>query len=102
MELHDKKRIVFENSCAVAYAPFVSRGEFEIRVFPKAHLPFFEETPELIMLCVADALRKVLKGFEKALNLPDYNFFVHTAPIRNKKSYTHFHWHIEIQPKMNI
>lgn len=102
MELRDKKRIIFENACAVAYAPFVSRGEFEIRVFPKAHLPFFEETPDQILLCVSEALQKVLKGFEKALNFPDYNFFIHTAPIKNKKSYTHYHWHIEIRPKLNI
>jgi len=102
MELNDKKRIVFENACAVAYAPFVSRGEFEIRVFPKNHIPFFEETSDSILLCVSEALQKVLKGFEKALNFPDYNFFIHTAPTKNKKSYTHFHWHIEIQPKLNI
>ncbi len=102
MELRDKKRIIFENACAVAYAPFVSRGEFEIRVFPKSHIPFFEETPESILLCVSEALQKVLRGFEKALNSPDYNFFIHTAPAKNKKSYTHFHWHIEILPKFNI
>ncbi|HZX01196.1 MAG TPA: DUF4921 family protein [Candidatus Paceibacterota bacterium] len=102
MELHDKKRIVFENACAVAFAPFVSRGEFELRVFPKSHIPFFEETPDSILLCVSEALQKVLRGFETSLNSPDYNFFIHTAPTKNKKSHTHFHWYIEIQPKLNI
>lgn len=102
IELRDKKRIIFENACTVAYAPFVSRGEFEIRIFPKEHIPFFEETSESILWCISEALQKVLKGFEKALNFPDYNFFIYTAPAKNKKSYTHFHWHIEIQPKLNI
>lgn len=102
MELRDKKRIVFENACAIAYTPFVSRGEFEIRISPKGHIPFFEETSESILLCVSEALQKVLRGFEKALNFPDYNFFIYTAPTKNKKSHIHFHWHIEIQPKFNI
>ena len=84
IELQDKKRIVFENACAIAYAPFVSRGEFEIKIFPKNHISFFEETPESILLCVSEALQKVLRGFEKSLNFPDYNFFIHTAPAKTK------------------
>ena len=34
----------------------------------------------------------------RALDNPDYNFFLHTAPC-DGKSYDHYHWHFEILPK---
>ena len=39
---------------------------------------------------------------ELKLNDPDYNFFIHTAPVLDKDKYRHYHWHIEILPKINI
>lgn len=102
VEQKEKKRVIFENDCAIAFAPFVSRAEFEIRIFPKAHIPYFEDTPMPIIDCMVEALQKVIKALEKSLNYPDYNFFIHTAPLKNKKQYEHYHWHIEIEPKINI
>ncbi|PIP46549.1 MAG: hypothetical protein COX15_00370 [Candidatus Colwellbacteria bacterium CG23_combo_of_CG06-09_8_20_14_all_42_19] len=101
-EKKERKRIIYENNCAVVFAPFVSKSEFEIRIFPKQHLPFFEDTPENIMDCVVEALQKALKLMEKSLKDPDYNFFIHTAPLNNKNRFSHYHWHIEIIPKINI
>ncbi len=101
-EIKEKKRIIFENDCAIAFAPFVSRSEFEVRIFPKTHLPFFEDTPSSVMDCIVEALQSVLKLLEKSLKDPDYNFFIHTAPIKDKSKYKHYHWHIEVQPKINI
>ena len=102
MEKQEKKRVIFENDCAIAFTPFVSRSEFEIRVFPKPHIPFFEDTPMPVIDCMVEALQKVLRALEKSLNYPDYNFFIHTAPVKGKKQYEHYHWHIEIEPKINI
>jgi len=101
-EKKDKKRIVFENDCAIAFAPFVSRSEFEVRIFPKAHLPFFEDTPSGVIDCIVEVLQSVLKLLKKSLKDPDYNFFIHTTPIKDKLKYVHYHWHIEVQPKINI
>ena len=39
---------------------------------------------------------------EKRLNDPDYNFFIHTAPIKDKEKYRMYHWHIEVVPKLSI
>lgn len=99
-EKRDKKRIVFENNGAIAFAPFVSRNPFEIRVFPKKHLPYFENSLDLDVKAVVAALQKALYRLEKNLGGPDYNFFLHTAPLKNKESYQHYHWHIEIYPKV--
>ena len=101
-EKKENHRIVYENKSAIVLAPFVSREPFELRVFPKKHLPYFEDTPQNIMEDIVAALQKALAKIEKKLGDPDYNFFIHTAPLKDKKKYSHYHWHIEILPKFNI
>lgn len=97
-----KKRIVYENKGAIVFAPFVSREPFELKIFPKKHLPFFEDTKQSDLKWVVNALQKALMKIKKNLADPDYNFFIHTSPILNKEKYKHYHWHIEIQPKISI
>jgi len=101
-EKKEKKRIVYENKGAIVFTPFISREPFELRVFPKKHLPYFENTLDNDLELIVDALQKALLKIEKRLKDPDYNFFIHTAPILNKKKYKNYHWHIEILPKISI
>lgn len=101
-ELKDKKRVVFENEGAIAFAPFVSRLPFEVRIFPKKHLAYFENSYDEDIAYVVGALQHVLKRLEHKLKDPDYNFFIHTAPIKDKEKYDHYHWHIEVYPKVSI
>jgi len=100
-EKKEKIRVVYENDGAIAFTPFVSREPFEVRIFPKNHLPFFEETGKEDMEAVVDVLQKVLKGIETKLRDPDYNFFIHTAPHVDKQKHGHYHWHIEVVPKIS-
>lgn len=100
-EKKTKKRIVYENNDAIVFTPFVSREPFELRIFPKKHFPYFEDTPKNSLVGVVDALQKSLLKMEKNLHDPDYNFFVHTSPVSNKNQYNHYHWHLEIQPKIS-
>lgn len=53
------------------------------------------------MKYVVEALQKALLKIEKKLSDPDYNFFIHTAPLDNNGKYKHYHWHIEILPKFS-
>ncbi|MBI4034146.1 MAG: DUF4921 family protein [Candidatus Brennerbacteria bacterium] len=101
-EKREKKRLIYENKGAVALAPFVSRSPYEVRIFPKSHRPFFEDTPKGEIGFVAEALRRSLSSLERKLKSPDYNFFIHTSPVSNKRRYKHYHWHIEILPKVSI
>ncbi|MEK9154737.1 MAG: DUF4921 family protein [Patescibacteria group bacterium] len=96
------RRIIYENKGAIVFAPFVSREPFELRVFPKNHLSYFEDTASKEMSFVVDALQKALLKIEKKLKDPDYNFFIHTAPVSDKRQHSHYHWHIEILPKISI
>ncbi len=101
-ERKEKKRIVFENNHAIAFCPFVSKEPFELRIFPKKHSPFFEETPKKEMQAITVALQTTLRKLTRVLNDPDYNFFIHTAPLKKRGSHKHYHWHIEILPRTNI
>lgn len=101
-ELREIKRIVEENKGAVSIAPFVSREPYEIRVFPKKHLPYFEETPVKDLRDTVSILQSSIKRVKKYLNDPDFNFFIHTAPLKSQHHYKHYHWHIEILPKIKI
>ncbi|MFH1188506.1 MAG: DUF4921 family protein [bacterium] len=96
------KRIIYENEYAIALAPFVSREPFELRVFPKAHAAYFEDTSDEVLNGVVEVLHEALQRLEQGLKQPHYNFFLHTSPIRHKERYHHYHWHIEMQPKLNI
>ncbi|MBI5079330.1 HIT domain-containing protein [Candidatus Wolfebacteria bacterium] len=101
-EKKNKNRIVYENKGAVVFTPFASKEPFEIRIFPKKHLSYFEDAPEKDLKQVVEALQKALLKMEINLKDPDYNFFIHTSPILDKKKHDHYHWHIEIQPKISI
>lgn len=101
-EKEQKKRVIYENKYAIVFCPFVSREPFEMRVFPKAHEPYFEDTNMKTIAAVADALQYALKCLERNLSDPDYNFFIHTAPLKHKNRYHYYHWHIEILPKITI
>ncbi len=98
----EKKLIVYENQEFIVFTPFVAREPFELRIFPKKHFPYFENTPSEILNLATDALQKSLSLVEKRLNDPDYNFFLHTASVENKQKYHFYHWHIEMQPKISI
>ena len=39
--------------------------------------------------------------FETNLNNPDYNMVIHTVPPKNRDS-SHYHWHVEILPRVGI
>jgi len=101
-EKKNKKRVIYENKGAIVFAPFVSKEPFEVRVFPKKHLPYFENTLDVDLDYVVDALQVALKKIKKNLKDPDYNFFIHTAPLKVKENFKHYHWHVEVIPKTSI
>ena len=101
-ETQEKSRIIYENDCVIVFTPYISRSPFEMRIFPKEHLPYFEDSSEHQFRCVADALQHSLRKLRSAMNDPDYNFFIHTSPIEDRENYGHYHWHLEIVPRVKI
>ncbi len=100
-ELRDKKRIIYKNKTFIVVAPYASRVSFEIRLFPLAHNPNFENIGQAGLNELADAMRITFAKLKNVMNDPDYNFFIHTAPVRGETS-KHYHWHMEILPRTSI
>lgn len=101
-ELKSGTRLVMKNKYAIAVAPFVSREPFEVRIYPREHRSYFEKMPKDELRAVVDILQKTLLKIERSLNDPDLNFFIHTAPLKRQNDYRHYHWHIEILPKIAV
>ncbi len=97
-EYRDRERIVSENSSFLAFAPYAPRYAFETWIIPKAHSAHFTDADSSIN-DLAVSLSDVLKRMRQVLNNPSYNFYIHTAPI-DLASPEHYHWHIEIIPKL--
>ncbi|MBI2055784.1 MAG: DUF4921 family protein [Candidatus Sungbacteria bacterium] len=101
-EVSIKERIIYENEQMVVLSPYATKSAFEMRILPKQHNARFETTVLKDRFALADALRNALGKLYKGLDDPDYNFFLHTAPVFGVEEYRHYHWHIEILPKTSI
>ena len=86
-------RRCFENDAWVAFAPYASRFNYEVWLFPKQHVKSLAELNSFDGL--ADILKKVLVKL-KELNC-SYNFCLHYAP-RNHD----LHLHIEVLPRIAV
>jgi len=97
-ELTSRTRLIFENDYFVAIAPFAPRAPFETWILPRNHSSFFGPFSKDFS-SLADILQHVLRQIDKILNVPPFNFIIHTSPFREEKN-DYYHWHIEIVPKL--
>lgn len=100
-EEEQKDRVVCKNDDFIAFVPFVSRVPSEIRIFPKNHKAYFERITEKEKFSLAEILRESLIKLRIAFDNVAFNYFIHTAPC-DGKTYDHYHWHMEILPKIAI
>jgi UDPglucose--hexose-1-phosphate uridylyltransferase len=47
----------------------------------------------------AKVLKTTLMKLYSKLNNPDYNYVIHTAPIRDEQE-DYYHWHLQIIPRL--
>jgi UDPglucose--hexose-1-phosphate uridylyltransferase len=105
-ELKDTSRIVYQNGAFVSFCPYASRFPFELCIMPRRQSPDFYRIDPQEILQLADILRVSLLKLRRGLNQPQYNFLIHTAPVRYpKKDYwttidQDYRWHIEITPRL--
>jgi UDPglucose--hexose-1-phosphate uridylyltransferase len=100
-ETEKHQRIVFENEDFMVFCPFSSRANFEMWVVPKKHKPYFERINDKEKMSGGEALHEAVRRLSVGFNNPDFNFYIHTSPC-DGKDYPHYHWHIEILPKLNV
>ncbi len=105
-ELRQEERIIYENNAFVSFCPFASRFPFEIWVVPKKHSPDYEAMDKDQIYSFADIMKVTLSKLTAALNNPNYNYLLHTGPVRwRRRGYwttieSDFHWHVEIIPRL--
>ena len=97
-EVADAKRLVFEDSASVAFAPYASRSPFELWVVPRHHAADFGTATDAQLVSAADTLQRVLRLLG-TLGGPAYNLVLHSAPLRERVDET-YHWHWEIHPRL--
>ena len=100
-DIKDGQRVIYENKKFVVLCPFAPQANFEIRIYPKEHRPYFEKIEEKDKILFAEALKVALSKIYNGLNNPAYNFYIHTAP-KGEEDYEHYHWHLVILPKTSI
>ncbi|MEW6002672.1 MAG: galactose-1-phosphate uridylyltransferase [Nitrospirota bacterium] len=97
-ELKDGRRVIYENKGYVAIAPFASRSPFETWILPKSHESGFYP-PNNDFSFLADILQTVLKKMDRILDIPPYNYLLHTSTFYDEIN-EYYHWHLEILPKL--
>jgi UDPglucose--hexose-1-phosphate uridylyltransferase len=86
-------RRTFENERFVAFCPYASRFNFEIWIFPKAHIRSITEMDATFLQDLADLVKRSISKLAELK--ADYNLCVHYAPKSRD-----LHFHIEIMPRL--
>jgi UDPglucose--hexose-1-phosphate uridylyltransferase len=94
-----KERIVTQNEQYAAIIPFASHVPFETWILPKSHQSSFARVDAAHLRPLAEILKTVLLKLGSALNSPDYNLTMNSAP-RGDEDKSYFLWHAEIIPRL--
>lgn len=98
-ELSQQNRIICKNQDYIAICPYAPRFPFEIWIIPKEHNARYQETNKEKIESLSIILAETLKRLDAVLDIPPYNFVLHSAPFRQQVG-QYFHWHLEIMPKL--
>lgn len=98
-ERRTRRRLVQECDGFVAISPFAPRFPFETWILSARHRSAFEESGVGELRGLATLLGDFLRRMNATLNDPPFNFVLHSAPL-HEPPLDHFHWHLEIIPKL--
>ena len=97
-ELRDGRRVIWENTCWVAFVPFYARWPYEVHVYAKAHVLSLANLTEDERYALAEALKAVLLKYDNLWNFSmPYLMAVHQAPCGDIDA-SSFHLHVEFYP----
>lgn len=99
-ELSDGQRLVHESQRFVAYQPYASVAPHETWIMPRSQEASFGEVTDATLDELSGVLRAILGGLARALDDPDYNLMIHSAPPSDERK-QYFVWHIRILPRLS-
>ena len=80
-ELHDGRRVVYENEQVVVYVPYAARWAYEAHVLVRAHRASLLDCEPEELDALADALQRLVRGYDALFDRPfPYVMAVHQAP----------------------
>jgi len=99
-EHDDGRRIIFENSSAIAFLPYFARYAYECYVAPKATHAGLAGLNSNELRDLAEALKAMLVRYDNLWQMPfPYVMTLHHAPT-DGADYSGFHFHIEFHPPL--
>ena len=98
-ELEQGERVIMADDHFVAFCPFASRFPYETWIVPREHSARFEMTSDQQLQSLAAFYQQVLKRIELSIPNVAYNCIFHSSPFDSKR-YDHYHWHIEVIPRI--
>lgn len=92
-------RLILESDRFATFHPFASRAPFETWILPKRHHASFSSISLDEAKEFAWVLKRTLLQLHQGLGNPDYNYIVHSAPIKDEEE-EYFHWHLQVLPRL--
>lgn len=98
-DLQDDSRVILRSRCFIAVEPFASSTPFATYIYPLRHMASFGGIAEDEIVDLAHVLKTVLGKMYSALNDPDFNYTIRTAPAESA-GVTYYHWYLSIIPRL--
>jgi UDPglucose--hexose-1-phosphate uridylyltransferase len=98
-EIDSGARVVLESDSFLVVSPYAARFPFETLLLPKNHASHAETMSPIEIEDLARVLKSTIQKLDATLERPPYNIVLHSAPVQDA-SMPHFHWHIELIPKL--
>jgi UDPglucose--hexose-1-phosphate uridylyltransferase len=92
-EVRRRERVIAIDEHAVLLAPYASRLPYELQLVPRRHQETFVEADAGAGQLLLDGLHRLRRALG---GLPPLNVWLRSAP----KDAEHFHWHIDVVPRM--
>lgn len=100
-EVDAQARLVLASEPFVVFHPFASHAPFETWIAPTQHQPSFGHASWADLAALARVLRQTLQALTDALETPDINIILHTAPIA-EETQPYYLWHLQIVPRGSV
>lgn len=92
------RRVVDETEDFVVYCPFASTLPYETWIVPRRDQASFGATSGSQRAALAGLLRSTLAALDDALDRPDFNYVLQTAPLSDEDA-PFYLWHLRILPR---
>ncbi len=99
-EVEDGARIIEMSPHFVAFIPFAALSPFHLWIFPRRHASSFDSIQEEEIDDLAQVMSRILRRLHVALDNPDFNFGIRSAPISESVS-NYSHWYLAIIPRVS-